>query len=241
MWNATYNQDGIVYNDNVSYSGRGGKRPDRMRVIQRAYNQAITIKGIALTTRGSADVRLNPTVVQTDVAISKDGSAFTTPTSTPILGNDGFVQLTLSAAELQCEQLIIYFSDKSVPKEWEDEIVVIETYQISSDSGDGASLDAIRDDIAFIRNFITGGVAEYRLTIGLDETPVSDASILVTTDAAGLIPVGQSQVTNANGVTTWALASGTYYVWRSKPGVTFTNPDLWRIEFKTLQYLPLLQ
>lgn len=127
MWNATYNQPGEYYSEQVAYSGTGGKRPDRMQLLQRPYNQATEVIGIALTVRGSADILFNPVVGVDDVVLDQNGDGFSMPENAPVVGDDGLVQLRLSASEMACKRLVICFTDQSVPKQWEDEIIIIDT------------------------------------------------------------------------------------------------------------------
>lgn len=54
--------------------------------------------------------------------------------------------------------------------------------------------------------------------------PIAGALVIVTTDAAGAHIVTQGE-TDASGHVVFYLAAGTYYLWRSKAGYVFTNPD----------------
>jgi hypothetical protein len=54
--------------------------------------------------------------------------------------------------------------------------------------------------------------------------PISGVYVWVSTDAAGTIKVA-SGTTDANGLVTFWLDAGTYYLWRSKAGYSFINPD----------------
>lgn len=59
-----------------------------------------------------------------------------------------------------------------------------------------------------------------------DLTPIANAIVKVTSDVAGLhqIAIG---LTDQNGQVTFQLDYGsTVYMWRSKVGMTFTNPDI---------------
>jgi len=70
-----------------------------------------------------------------------------------------------------------------------------------------------------------GAVAwTYTLTSGVDGTPIADADVWVSTDAAGTNVVASGR-TDALGVVTFYLDAGTYYVWRQKTGWNFVNPD----------------
>lgn len=58
-------------------------------------------------------------------------------------------------------------------------------------------------------------------------TPIADVNVYVTTDVAGNTIVAGPILTNASGQVLFYLNSGVqYYLWRSKSGYVFTNPDL---------------
>jgi len=79
-------------------------------------------------------------------------------------------------------------------------------------------------DIATVHGLGTGATAKtYTLTDGSD--PIENATVWVSTDAAGSNIVANG-ITNTSGEVTFYLDSGTtYYIWRQKSGYTFTNPD----------------
>ncbi len=64
----------------------------------------------------------------------------------------------------------------------------------------------------------------YTLTDSDTELPIADAKIWVTTDEDGE-NVLYKDTTDESGNVTFYLAAGTYYIWRSKTGYSFTNPD----------------
>jgi len=64
----------------------------------------------------------------------------------------------------------------------------------------------------------------YTLTSSIDSTPIPDADVWVTSDAAGNNVVASGETDN-NGEVTFYLDAGTVYVWRQKSGWNFTNPD----------------
>lgn len=68
----------------------------------------------------------------------------------------------------------------------------------------------------------------YTLTDNVTSAPIADATVILTSDSAGL-NVLRTGVTNSAGVATFYFApadSGmTVYVWRSHAGYNFTNPD----------------
>jgi len=63
----------------------------------------------------------------------------------------------------------------------------------------------------------------YDVTDG-DSDPIADVTVWITTDSDGDNVLDQ-QVTNESGRVTFYLNAGTYYVWRRKAGVSFSNPD----------------
>lgn len=101
-----------------------------MDLIQRKYGAAATIDGVTLITRAALDFKSNPALAAGDVQISKDGGAFanitTLPIVTPAAGTS--VQVSLSATEMQAARVVVRFIDQTGPKEWEDLVLVIETY-----------------------------------------------------------------------------------------------------------------
>jgi hypothetical protein len=71
----------------------------------------------------------------------------------------------------------------------------------------------------------TGAITwAYTLTNAIDGSPVADADIGVTSDAAGANRLASGR-TSQFGVVTFYLDAGTVYVWRQKTGWNFTNPD----------------
>lgn len=67
----------------------------------------------------------------------------------------------------------------------------------------------------------------YTLTLANSSTPITSAIVYVTSDPAGSSIIAGPKVTDSNGKVTFYLDSGTtYYIWRSKGGVTFSNPDI---------------
>ena len=64
----------------------------------------------------------------------------------------------------------------------------------------------------------------YTLTDGDTSAPIDGASVWVTTDSIGSNVVA-SGVTDDAGQVTFHLDSGTRYIWRSRAGYNFTNPD----------------
>ncbi len=68
------------------------------------------------------------------------------------------------------------------------------------------------------------GLNTWTYTVTSSGTPIASVTVWVTTDAAGKNIVARG-TTDAFGVVTFHLDTGTWYVWRTKAGWTFTNPD----------------
>ena len=64
----------------------------------------------------------------------------------------------------------------------------------------------------------------YLLTDAATGQPIAGVAVRVSTDAAGTVTVAAG-TTDANGYVTFNLDPGTYYIWRTKTGYTFSNPD----------------
>lgn len=77
-------------------------------------------------------------------------------------------------------------------------------------------------------NLITTGAGAiswpYTLTDEATGLPIADVDVWVTTDISGVNVVAQGR-TNASGVVTFYLDTGTVYIWRQKSGWDFVNPD----------------
>lgn len=87
---------------------------------------------VALSDMGTAGaLKSNPTIAAGDFKISKDGGAFanlaTLPTVTPAA--DIGVKIELSATEMNCDNVFIYWADQTSPKEWADGWISIPTTQ----------------------------------------------------------------------------------------------------------------
>ncbi|MCK9570062.1 hypothetical protein M0R72_14055 [Candidatus Pacearchaeota archaeon] len=64
----------------------------------------------------------------------------------------------------------------------------------------------------------------YSLTEATSGNPIVGATVTVTTDIAGTVVVA-SGTTDSGGIVEFYLDAGTYYLWRSCTGYTFTDPD----------------
>ena len=75
-----------------------------------------------------------------------------------------------------------------------------------------------------VSNLGSGGI-ETTLTIqDASANPIQGVEVWVTTDVGGGNTVAGSAYTDNFGNVTFYLDSGTYYVWKQKPGFNFTNP-----------------
>lgn len=90
-----------------------------------------------------------------------------------------------------------------------------------------AEIDANETKIDAIGGGLAGaGAITHTLTI-LDSgsLPIANVEVWISTDLAGTNVVAGTLITDAFGEVIFYLDAGTYYVWRNKPGVTFTtNP-----------------
>lgn len=189
MWHAVYDQPNALYDDLLRYDGTGGERVKPMMVFQRKYNTISSVNGIALVQRGSADILLNPTIDVSDVTCSRDGSAWVALTNAPVVEPDGLLSVTFTAVELQCKRLAVMFSDTAAQKEWEDLIVIVETYgnsealhptlDISSNSIDATAQAVWNSSSNAAWN--AGSIGE-QLVTNLDAAISSRASTIVEDD-----------------------------------------------------------
>ncbi len=75
-------------------------------------------------------------------------------------------------------------------------------------------------------NLLGAGALQYTytLTSSVDDAPIADAHVWITTDEEGTNIIA-SGTTDQYGQVTFQLDAGTVYVWRAKTGWTFTNPQ----------------
>lgn len=67
----------------------------------------------------------------------------------------------------------------------------------------------------------------YTLTVLGSTQPIADATVYVTSDIGGGNIIAGPSLTDENGQATFYLDIGsTYYLWRSKGGMNFSNPDI---------------
>ena len=98
--------------------------------FERKYGVAATIDGVHLIERGAVDFKSNPTLATGDAKISKDGGALANLTTLPAVtpASSRCVRISLSATEMQAARIVVELIDQTSPKEWEDQVVIIETY-----------------------------------------------------------------------------------------------------------------
>jgi len=98
--------------------------------------------------------------------------------------------------------------------------------QIARVGADGDTLETLSDQIDGVGASAGSGAITwtYTLTRSDNGNPIAGAAVWATTDEAGTNVVA-SGVTDVNGVVTFYLDAGTYYIWRQLAGYDFTNPD----------------
>jgi hypothetical protein len=77
-------------------------------------------------------------------------------------------------------------------------------------------------------NLLAGGGGATATTIICNTTagaPIDGVEVWITTDLAGSNVVAGVQSSDTDGETEWTLDPGSYYAWRQKSGVNFTNPQ----------------
>ncbi len=127
-----------------------------------------------------ADVKLiqtNPTLAAGDVKVSIDGGAFANPTTlpavTPAAGKG--VKVSLSASEMNGDNIIVYFSD-AAGAEWCDLGIVINT---STQQIDALVLSAIADSVPADGSLPTVNQALYMIWQFLSEKSLSGTTLTV--------------------------------------------------------------
>lgn len=100
------------------------------------YGTAHTLQDIPLQTRGSADLKSNPTLASGDVQIDIDGGGWANIEGAGVFADfvdvypaaSTSVRLRLTAAQLEAKVASVRFIDQTAAKEWEDRLIVLETY-----------------------------------------------------------------------------------------------------------------
>lgn len=76
-----------------------------------------------------------------------------------------------------------------------------------------------------VESGVGANIWTYTLTDDVTAAPLDGAEVWVTSDIGGANIIAYTH-TNAAGVASFCLDSGTVYVWRRLSGYTFTNPDV---------------
>lgn len=151
---------------------------------------------VPLVTKGGSDYLANPTLAAGDAKCSKDNGAYanlgTLPSVDPASGHG--VKVTVAAAEMEAGEIVVKLIDQTVPKEWEDQMVVIHTetkqghasFTVVADGANSATAFEIDstagDDVHNFRliKFNTGALAGQVRKV----TDFDDASNFVTVNDA---------------------------------------------------------
>jgi len=98
-----------------------------------------------------------------------------------------------------------------------------DTNELQTDWADGGRLDLLLDAAG---GGATGsGAVEWTVACQVGGVPIEGMEVWITTDAAGANIVAGTLCTDANGLVTFMLDAGDYYVWRQKAGYNLTNPQ----------------
>jgi len=182
-----------------------------------AVNPAGFCGSFKLRTAGTAALNVNTTHVAGTAQTAGDIPAKITTAQNDLdilTGTDG---VTLATAQAK------YAPNKIVPDA----------------AGTAAGLHAITDglvttvdtvvDAIKLKTDTLGGAGAitwtYTLTNATTSAPIPGANIWATTDLAGA-NIAASGVTDDLGVVTFYLDAGTWYIWRSRSGYNFSNPDI---------------
>lgn len=74
-----------------------------------------------------------------------------------------------------------------------------------------------------------GSVTKNLIVHSVSAAPIDGVAVWITTDSAGNNVVAGTKHTDALGKVTFQLDPGTYYAWRQKSGVNFTNPQMFTV------------
>jgi hypothetical protein len=164
-----------------------------MPVVLAKYAAAAVFDSIPLTTYGSGERKLVPTLATGDVKVSKDGGATanigTLPTEQP--ASSGTVRVTVTASELTAKSTAVLFHDQA-GTQWEDTEVLIHTYGHASAMHPDFPADAIRISNsttaantveANIGNLDAAVSAVKAKTDNLPSDPADQSLVIAATDA----------------------------------------------------------
>lgn len=180
--------------------------------------EALRPKGMAadivfpLIERGAVDFLAGATLASGDAQISKDGGSLSSTANLPIGIGGGLYKLTLTATEMDADRVAVVLVDQTSPKEWEDQALLVATYQDTYQAkvwyidDNGGSAD--RYVAVFFRNgnvLSAGDVTSPQIRV----YAVSDGSDLVA--ATSMTQVGASDAFRYT-ETTNRIADGAAYV-----------------------------
>lgn len=103
--------------------------------LDKKKNEALTFYIGLHAAADDDEIQQNPTLAAGDARISGDGAAFanlaTLPAVDPAAGRG--VKVVLSQAEMNFDNLFIYFEDQTAPEEWKSLYISIHTYAVDVD------------------------------------------------------------------------------------------------------------
>lgn len=165
-----------------------------------------------------------------DVYISKDGSEYELAEGTvAAISNDGYV-FSATIADMDANIISILIIENNEPLNTPDFPIKYEATVVTEDPltfNGAAYLNNLEYILTAIYNHMGGEVWTYTMyTDHTLSTPLNDCTIRMSLDAEGEIIIGE-KLTGIDGKTRWLVNRGyTYYMWRSKPGYGFSNPDV---------------
>ncbi len=179
--------------------------------------------GFSLAATGADLILKSSTFIQAIVAAINEFATYGLTALNTLLVTTGIKAASIPAATLAASQHVIVDSG-TITTLTGHTAQTGDCYAIiNGDHG----LVSIQDDIDRILAATSGaGVVTwtYTVTDSISGLPIADVLVWVTTDSAGTNTIA-SGLTNAYGIATFYLDAGTVYVWRSKAGYDFTNPD----------------
>lgn len=92
-------------------------------------NQAYTRRVQLLDAGLPGTFRNNPTIASGDCKLFQDGGGAANPATTPSVSpsSTNNVLVTLTAAEMNYDEVVIQFIDQTNPKQWNDLVIVVPT------------------------------------------------------------------------------------------------------------------
>lgn len=163
--------------------------------------------------RGAIDYLPGATIAAGDVKISKDGGAFANITNLPSHIGSGIYKLTLTAVEMDADRIAVTVIDQTVPKDWEDQAILIATYQDTYQmkvwliDDDGGTTD--RYLVAFFKNGMPLGAASIS-NPQIQVFKAADGSDLVA--AAAMAQIGSQDAYKYDATGAARIADGAGYI-----------------------------